>query len=88
MSGPARELLTEASKDPQGAIMSLQTMQGSHVQTNRREFTTGDPRSEARWRNAVSELERLGMIEDRAGKHEVFFVTDEGYRIAEELRQE
>src|SRR5438309_12098440 len=36
--GPeARELLIEASKDRQGVIMSLQTMEGASVQTNGRD---------------------------------------------------
>jgi hypothetical protein len=83
-----RELLLEATKDRQGAIMSLTTMDGSHVQTNGKDFVTGGPRSEAQWRGAVSELERLGMIEDRAGKQEVFFVTDKGYQFAERVDQQ
>jgi hypothetical protein len=84
----ARELLTEAAKDSQGVIMSLQTLQGSHVQTNGRDFIEGGPRSEAQWRSAVAELHRLGLLEDRAGKNEVFFVTDAGYRTAEALNQQ
>jgi hypothetical protein len=79
----ARELLIEASKDTNGIIMSLETLQGAHVQTNGREFVKGGARAEAQWRTAVAELERLGLVEDRAGKKEVFFVTDEGYRVAE-----
>jgi len=62
--------------------MSLQT-----VQTNERDFTARDDvRSEARWKGAVVELNRLGLTEDRAGKGEVFFVTDDGYRVADLLR--
>lgn len=84
----ARELLVEASKDRQGVIMSLQTMEGSHVQTNGRDFISGGARAEAQWRGAVAELGRLDLIEDRAGKNEVFFVTDEGYRVAVLLNQQ
>jgi len=88
--GPAgRELLVEASKDRQGVVMSLQTLAGSSVQTNGRNFAEqGNARSEAQWRGAVAELSKLGLLEDRAGKDEVFFVTDEGYRIAELLKQQ
>lgn len=88
--GPAaRELLVEASKDRQGVVMSLQTMEGSSVQTNGRNFAErGNARSEAQWRSAVADLSKLGLLEDRAGKDEVFFVTDEGYRLAELLKQE
>lgn len=84
----ARELLAEAAQDSQGVIMSLQTLQGSHVQTNGRDFVEGGPRSEAQWRSAVAELNRLGLLEDRAGTNEVFFVTDAGYRTAEMLKQQ
>ncbi len=67
--------------------MRLETMDGSHVQTNERSFTEpGDVRSAARWRGAVDELQRTGLLEDRAGKGEVFFVTDGGYRIGEFMK--
>jgi hypothetical protein len=87
LSESARDLLVEASKDGQGVIMSLQTLGGSHVQTNGREFVQGGVRAQAQWRGAVADLEALGLIEDRAGMNEVFFVTDEGYRVAETLSQ-
>ena len=80
----ARELLSEAVQDKNGVIMRLDTMSGSHVQTNGRDFIlSGDARTVARWRRAVEELERLGLIEDRVGKREVFFVTHRGYEAAE-----
>lgn len=88
LGNSARELLVEASNDGQGVIMSLQTMEGSSVQTNGRDFVQGGARSVAQWRGAVTELVGLGLIEDRAGKDEVFFVTDEGYRVAELLKQQ
>jgi hypothetical protein len=87
--GPeARELLIEASSDPQGTVMNLTTLdQGGVVQTNDRGFIEmGNPRSEARWRSAVDELARAGLLEDRGGEHELFFVTGEGYRIADLLK--
>lgn len=80
LSGLAQELLIEAAKDPNGIIMQIDTMAGTHVSTNGREFgELGDARSEAKWRGVVNELERNGLIEDRAGKGDVFFVTSEGY---------
>ena len=85
----AHELLTEASKDRQGVVMSLQTMEGSSVQTNGRNFAEREnSRSEAQWRGAVAELDKLRLIEDRAGKGEIYFVTDEGYRMADLLKQQ
>ena len=85
----ARELLVEASQDQGGIIMRLETLQGSHIQTNNREFVAlGDAKAAARWRGAVDELDRFRLAEDRAGKGELFFVTDEGYRVADLLRQQ
>jgi hypothetical protein len=70
-------------------IMNSPTMGGRIIQTNGRGFVEpGDPRSEARWRGAVNELHRLGLIEDRGYKGEAFAVTDDGYRVAEFLRQQ
>jgi hypothetical protein len=89
LSDAARELLVEASQDANGVIMRLGALNGSHVQTNNRNFVeSGDARSAARWRGAVDELYRLDLIEDRAGKGEVFYITDEGYRVADLLRQQ
>jgi hypothetical protein len=84
LSAAARDLLLEAVKDPDGVVMRLETMEGTHVQANNRNFAEGaDARSSALWRGAVNELHRQGLIEDRAGKGELFFVTDSGYRAAE-----
>ncbi len=84
----ARQLLAEAVKDSHGVVMSLRTLQGAHVQTNGRDFVEGGPQSEAQWRGAAAELSKLGLLEDRAGKNEVFFVTDAGYRTAQLLNQQ
>jgi len=84
VSEAARELLLEAAKDPNGLIMRVDTLTGTLVQTNGREFVVrGDPRSEAKWRGAVDELQLGGFIEDRGGKGEVFFVTGTGYGVAD-----
>jgi hypothetical protein len=89
LSAIASELLVEASKDRQGVVMSLQALDGASVHTNGRDFVQrGTPRSEAEGRGAVAELSRLRLVEDRGGKGEVFFVTDEGYRVADLLQQQ
>ena len=86
LSDAARDLLLEAAKDGTGTILCLNTIGGSHVQTNGKSFTEpGNVRSEARGRSAVKELQNLGLIEDRSYKGEVFSVTDAGYRVAELL---
>jgi hypothetical protein len=80
LTDEARELLGEAASDPNGTVMKLVSMGGTHVQANGREFATlGDARSEAKWRRAIDELDALNLLEDRAGKGELYFVTDAGY---------
>ncbi len=87
LSEAAGDLLLEAVQDAGGTIMSLATIGGDHVATNGRDFVeTGNARSAALWRGAVDELEGLGLIEDRTGKGELYFVTDAGYRIGDLLR--
>jgi hypothetical protein len=87
LSEAARELLLEATLDPAGVIMRLGTMGGTHVQTNQRDFVEpGNVRSAAQWRGVVDELHNHGLVEDRAGKGEVFFVTDAGYRVGDLVR--
>ena len=82
----AQELLAEASSDAHGTVMRIATMGGTLVQANGREFAErGDARSEATWRGAVDELLREGLVEDRAGKGELFFVTDRGYDAVDNL---
>jgi hypothetical protein len=86
LSSEAADLLSEASKDEDGVITSIQFMGGAEVQTNRRNFiTSNSAREVARWRAAVEELGDKGYIEDRAGKGEVYFVTNEGFRAADLL---
>jgi len=88
VSEAARELLLEAAEDGNGMIMNLGTLGGRIIQTNNRGFVEeGNPRSEARWKGAIDELQQLGLIEDRAYTGEAFFVTDRGYRVADSLRE-
>jgi len=87
LTAAAAALLQEASKDEQGVVMALEYIGGSNVTTNNKNFIeNGDSREVARWRGAVKELERLGYIEDRGGKGEVFFMTNSGYEAADALR--
>jgi len=88
LSEAALELLREASKDSSGAIIRVRTMAGTQVETNNREFAErGNARSEAHWWSVVEELSNEGLVEDRSGKGEVFFVTARGYETAELVGQ-
>jgi hypothetical protein len=87
LSNAARELLIEAAEDRIGCIKRTTTQQGDKVSTNGREFIQpSDTKSSARWRGAVDELTRLGLIEDRSHDRKMLFVTDEGYRAADLLK--
>jgi hypothetical protein len=88
LSQAAKELLLEASRDENGVVMRFRTASGFHVKTNGRDFVADrDPRAEALWREALSELLGQGMLEDRSGKGDVFGVTNSGYMEADDLRE-
>lgn len=83
----AIELLIAATEDPSGTIFKMKTFGGSHLITNRQEFT-GDntPRTKAKWEAAVEELLNRGYIKEEGYKGEVFSVTSQGYSIADWLK--
>ena len=86
LSDNAVELLVEGSKDPYGYIREISTLGGLSIETNGREFVEdGDPRSEARWRHALSELLDHQLVEDRTGGGKVFYVTLQGFQVAEQI---
>jgi hypothetical protein len=88
LSEEAKVLIIEASQDNNGVVMRLRTFGGTTVQTNGKQFAEqGNRRSEAAWEAAVDQLENYGFLEDRAMKGEVFFITHEGYQIADYLQQ-
>jgi hypothetical protein len=81
-----QQLLLEAASDKQGTILMARTMHGLILQTNDKQLAEGqNARSEAKWQSAVRELLQQGLIESRGNKGEVFRVTAEGYRVADEL---
>jgi len=83
----AKILLVEASSDKNGIIMMARTLSGLILQTNERQMCERqDARSEAKWQGAVRELVQQSLIEGRGHKGEVFNVTSEGYRVADELK--
>ena len=85
----ARQLLLEASQDPGGTILCVRTRHGWAMQTNGRDLVGNHgARTEARWEGAVQQLARLGLIRDRGSKGEVFAVTDAGYQLADQLREQ
>ena len=59
---------------------------GTQVEAGGQNFTEGgDRRTIALWEAAIEELEREGLLVDKAGKRQLYFVTNKGYQIAESL---
>lgn len=84
LSREAQILLKEASQDPNGDITSLYYDQGLHLQSNGRNFVSGNsPREQAIWEGAIEELEKIGLIKDRGHEREIFGTTRKGFEIAE-----
>lgn len=87
LSDEAHQLVVEAAADKNGLILMARTMSGLILQTNDRQLSERqDPRSEAKWQRAIRELVQQGLIEGRGNKGEVFGVTAEGFRVADELK--
>jgi hypothetical protein len=88
LSEAASRLLIEATQDKGGALLKVRSSSGLTIQTNDRNMVDDQhPRTQARWEGALNELENVGLVEDRAHKGAIFAVTDEGYRVADLLRE-
>jgi hypothetical protein len=84
LSKDAEELLLETSRDRSGYIMWISSMDGFDIQTNNKSFLeTGNPRSEARWKHAVQELEKHGLLERLSDS--VLQITNAGYEQADRI---
>ena len=86
LSRGAIRLLQEAVNDRSRSIMKLRTAGGLVISTNGESFVEADnPRSEARWENAVRDLANWGLIEDPKGLGQVFEVTHLGFEYIDSL---
>lgn len=89
LSEDAKALLLQAAADHSGMVLVIETFGGLQISTNSKELVEEQSaRAEARWRAAVDELARRGLLEDRAGRGEVFSVTHDGYAEADLLRRQ
>jgi hypothetical protein len=80
------KILLAAAAEGDGIVIHLAHLGGTDIQAGGRNFVeSNDRRSIAKWEAAVDELERHGLTEDKAGKRELYFVTHEGYRVADGL---
>ena len=89
LSGDAKDLLKEATRDCSGEILKLTTSRGLCFRTNHRHFgEMGYPRSEAKWEGAVQELIELGLLTEVPGNQgELFKVTREGFAAIDKLER-
>lgn len=83
-------LLVYAADDPSGQIMMVSSLSrsGPSISTHGWEFNTEDSaRESARWKGALEKLERYGLVEAASYKRQVFTVTDQGYKVAEQAKE-
>lgn len=90
LSDEARTLLLRASRKDAGSFSMTFTMgPGIKVSAGNTDLVdTQDMEEQARWRNVVGELTRVGFAEDRTGKDELFFLTQDGWASARALEKE
>ena len=86
LSKEAQELLVEATKSENGIILKVPSFGGLHITTNNKDFgERRNPRSEAKWKQAISDLLDIRLIEDPKGKDKSFLVTEKGFQVADKL---
>lgn len=82
----ARSLLM-AAVEGGGLLLKLETLAGVEISAEGGEnfVQERNARSEARWRRALNELVEGGLVEDRAGSDQMFWVTASGFDEADSL---
>lgn len=80
------KVLLAAAAQGDGTVTRVTYLSGTDVQAGNHNFVeNNDRRSVAKWEAAVDQLEEYGLTEDKAGKREIYFLTDGGYRVADGL---
>jgi hypothetical protein len=89
LSAEAKELVREAATDHNGQILKMQTLGGTHIQTNGKLFgDVGDRRTMVRWEYALEQLEAAGLVHAKGHPKAVFVLTAKGYDVADQLKSE
>jgi hypothetical protein len=88
LSRESIQLLIAAAADQHGVILTVRTLGGFHLQVGGKQFMKDpkDPREVATWQGAVRQLLQNGLLENRGNNGELFGMTAEGYRVADELK--
>ena len=88
LSEPAKQLLMEASEAKDRTILVITSMGGKVIRSNGEHLSEiGNPGEEAVWDEALKESVALGLVEDPNGEGQVFYVTNRGYEMADQLRE-
>lgn len=88
LSEEAVKLLCEAAEDNHGTILKVEYLSGSHIQTNGKSFGGESRRDYVAWEAALIQLFSAGLITSRGYKGEVFEVTDQGYKLADRIKNQ
>ena len=87
LSEEAKALLREAAREgSDGTIIDEPLLNYHYIHANRKQMIPDqEPRTVARWKGGLKQLERYGYIEGIGYEGEVFEVTQEGYEAADEI---
>lgn len=85
LSEEARTLLKAAAKKDNGTLLKIAYIGGRSIQAGDQSFGGEDRRESARWENALNELVANELVVARGYKDQVFELTHEGWRVADEL---
>jgi hypothetical protein len=80
-----QKLILEASRDPNGMIVTRDSNQGRSLFANGQLLNEMSPRSQAEWFSALERLTQLGIFESRGNERMIFSLTAEGYKAADQL---
>lgn len=87
ISADAAEILLAAVRSTSGRLLKVSTMGGTILKTETCSFgELGNPRSEARWKNALDELLSYNLVRHDTGNS--FEVTHNGYVFADTRQTE
>ena len=88
ISGDGVDILLAVSNDRHGHLYRISSMSGVAISSGGKSFIDeGDRRSEARWEAALEELENYDLIRDAGHSREVFQLTANGYKAADQAKE-
>ncbi len=89
LSSEAERILLEAADDPHNTIMMVATFEGIHLEIGSKELIENQsPLTVAQYKSAMTVLQNHGLIQDRGHNGEIFELTADGYRVADQLKKQ